>query len=228
MQIVRARRLTERAHFGHQKENEQQSPEKTMRSVVLILPAAALLAGCGTSSSEQAASRIDTYNQMRAQLGDPASPSYLNSLDGEFVYTGVGLATVGSVDTVHSAKVTANFNAGASTDNVSGLLYDFVPVDGEGSGDTRRSFDGQVELQTTNIGAGTTDANAAAGTADGRLTLTTGTGTNAVDQIFVITGTYDMTFTNSATGQPAEYIDGTVTTDPGSNNFSSTFVVQQR
>jgi hypothetical protein len=39
--------------------------------------------------------------------------------------------------------------------------------------------------------------------------------------------TYDMTFTDSATAQPAEYIEGTVTTDPGSNNFNSTFVVQQ-
>lgn len=200
-----------------------------MRSGFLALPAIAALAGCG-GGSDDTLTLSQQYAQLRADLGSPTSATYLNSLDGTFVYTGLGEATIDNADNlpdaVFRARVEAEFGAGQ--DFISGQLTDFIPYGNEGNANDTTYFDEDSGLFLQRVGF---VGNTASGNMNGTLRYveTDDSGVPESTSTQGVSGTYTLVFTDSSSGELAQYIDGGITGGVGeSGTIGGRFVVVQQ
>ena len=195
-----------------------------------ILPVVAVLAGCGTNSSDPL-TRLDRLAAMQADLGRTTSIAYLDSLNGTFDYSGYGSVTfTGNVDARYpdamaEVDVTADFSA-SGEDFVSGSIHSLEALTGQGRADDPDRYEGRLVLSREPISGSSVNGTYAGGL---RLVQTTGTTT------FDTGGIYSMTFRDSSAGQPAEYLEGSLsgfaapipTGDDPDPNMSGYFIVQR-
>ncbi|MBL4541826.1 MAG: hypothetical protein JKP98_20475 [Rhodobacteraceae bacterium] len=201
--------------------------QQTMRAVILSLAASTVLAGCSGGSGDSA-EIYDQYARMRADLGTETSATYLNTLNGDFVYTGTGFATFDNagafVDAVYDARVTAEFGPGQ--DYVSGDLTNFVPFGNEGNIDDTSSYEGNIQLQRVAF-----LGNDPSGTMDGQLRYieVDAEGVETTNELRGISGNYNMQFHDSSSGIPAEYIETGISGGVGGGGtIDGNFIVQNQ